>query len=204
MTVVGEALLYDGAALEPGEAAVVDARWFGPQNERVADAIVVRLSSRTPNWRPLSDAGLTAVPPPAPPGVRNLQQIDGMPTVIVVLVALLAFAALAHALTTMSHIQNRQLAVLRALGLRPYQRLEVLACAALSVVLVGLAIGVPLGLALERWLWSTLAEHIGFASPWFGGWRALAIVVIAALASGLAISAVQARHRPSAASLRAE
>jgi putative ABC transport system permease protein len=123
---------------------------------------------------------------------------------VAIFVGALALAGLAHAIFTIARARRTDIAVLRALGLRPYQRVQVFAFVGLLLTAIGVLVGVPVGLAVHRWLWSTLAEHIGISTAWFHSWQTLTYVVLVALASGGALAALQALHAPGTVELRAE
>ena len=102
-----------------------------------------------------------AHPVPGPPqtvadfgGVRNL------PVVVSALLAAIAAATLAHTLVTAIRRRRRQLAVLKTLGFDRRQLLATVACQATTFAAIGLAVGVPLGIATGRWAWYLFAEQI--------------------------------------------
>ena len=102
-----------------------------------------------------------AHPAPGPPqtvadfgGVRNL------PVVVSALLAAIAAATLAHTLVTAIRRRRRQLAVLKTLGFDRRQLLAAVAWQATTFAAIGLAVGVPLGIAAGRWTWYLFAEQI--------------------------------------------
>jgi hypothetical protein len=206
LEVVGEALVYDGLQIEPGEGAVVDARWFGGPRRRVPDVIVVDRSGSSRDWSGVEGAGFTVIPPPPPAGVRNLSRIDGAAMASAGLVAGLALAAILHACASLARGERRQLATLRSVGLTRVQVAGALAVGTVTSVAIAVLVGVPAGLALGRWAWLALGRQIGFSSPWSIGWlavaaSALAVVLAAGLCAGLGWLTA---HRPAAEGLRTE
>jgi hypothetical protein len=102
-----------------------------------------------------------AHPAPGPPqtvadfgGVRNL------PVVVSALLAAIAAATLAHTLVTAIRRRRRQLAVLKTLGFDRRQLVATVAWQATTFAAIGLAVGVPLGVAAGRWAWYLFAEQI--------------------------------------------
>jgi hypothetical protein len=102
-----------------------------------------------------------AHPAPGPPqtiadfgGVRNLPVIGSA------LLAAIATAALAQTLVTAIRRRRRQLAVLKTLGFDRRQLLATVAWQATTFAVIGLAVGLPVGVAAGRWAWYLFAEQI--------------------------------------------
>jgi ABC-type lipoprotein release transport system permease subunit len=86
--------------------------------------------------------------------VRNL------PVVVSALLASIAAAVLAYALVTAVRRRRRQLAVLKTLGFDRRQLLATVAWQATTFAAIGLAAGIPLGIAAGRWAWYLFAQQI--------------------------------------------
>jgi hypothetical protein len=102
--------------------------------------------------------------PPAPP--QELQEIGDVAVLPIALggfLALLAAGAVGHALATAVRRRRHELAVLRALGMTRRQARLVVVTQATVLVLIGLAFGVPLGLAVGRALWRVVADSTPLA-----------------------------------------
>ncbi|WP_026877464.1 FtsX-like permease family protein [Jiangella gansuensis] len=96
--------------------------------------------------------------PELPAPVAELRQIRSLPVFLAAFLVVLALGAVGHALATAVRRRRRDVAVLRALGMtRPQSRGIVLTQASL-LALIGLAAGIPLGLALGRTLWRYVAD----------------------------------------------
>jgi ABC-type lipoprotein release transport system permease subunit len=102
---------------------------------------------------------------------------------------------------------RRDLALLKALGLRPRQVRAVIAWQASTILAIATIAGVPLGIAGGRWAWTSFATSIGVV-PFTVVPSASLVAVVAALfvagnllASGPAL--IAARIAP-AATFRAE
>ena len=57
--------------------------------------------------------------------------------------------------------------------------MTIVSSAALTIVTIGVMLGIPLGLAAQRSLWSTLETNIGFVSPWYANWLPVVVVALA-------------------------
>ncbi len=104
-----------------------------------------------------------------------------LPTALGGFLALLAAGAVGYALTSAVSRRRRELAVLRALGLTGWQTRLVVVTQATLLAVIGLAAGIPLGLATGRAVWRAVANFTPFAYvPPFAPW-ALALIAPAAL-----------------------
>ncbi len=101
------------------------------------------------------------LPAVAPPEVRELQGVNGLPLVLACALTLLAAGTIAHTLVTSVRRRRRDLAVLQALGFVSRQVRATVAWQATAIAATGLVIGLPLGVAAGRWAWTLLAR--GFA-----------------------------------------
>jgi ABC-type antimicrobial peptide transport system permease subunit len=94
-----------------------------------------------------------------PPDVLYLREVRSLPIGLAVFLVVLALAALGHALVTAVQRRRHDLAVLKAMGLRPRQSAACIAWLATTVGLVGVVVGVPFGIAAGRLAWRWIAEH---------------------------------------------
>ncbi len=99
--------------------------------------------------------------------VIELRQVRRLPILLGGFLALLAIAAVAHALATAVRRRATDLAVLRALGMTRWQCRWVVVTQATVLAVVGLAFGVPLGLAAGRTVWRAVADYtpIQYVAP---------------------------------------
>ncbi|MEV4019652.1 FtsX-like permease family protein [Nonomuraea angiospora] len=108
----------------------------------------------------LPGAGKIVAEPGQPPEesveVRNLRVL---PTLLGTFLIALAAGAVGHALATAVRRRRHELAVLRALGMTRAQTRVVVVTQATLLAMIGLAFGVPLGLALGRTLWRIVADQ---------------------------------------------
>ncbi|MFN2561385.1 MAG: FtsX-like permease family protein [Jatrophihabitans sp.] len=107
--------------------------------------------------------GAVAFAPPAPLSeVTALRDVRRLPLFLGGFLALLAIGAVGHALTTSVRRRTQDLAVLRALGMTPWQCRCVVVTQATVLAVVGLAFGMPLGVAVGRTIWRQVASYTPF------------------------------------------
>jgi putative ABC transport system permease protein len=141
-----------------------------------------------------------------PRAVRDLGEVEGLPSLLGAFLAVLAAAALLHALVVSTRRRRRDLAVLTALGgTRRQVRLVVAAMAAVTGV-AGVLIGVPLGAATGRLVWGEMARRAGVAGDIARPPEILAVIVAAPLVAVVlaAWPAIRAARRDTADALRQE
>jgi hypothetical protein len=170
--------------------------------EATPDVVYVRFTSGTDPRRVLSRlaSGLSASGEPAdaeagPPGgiigfqlgseVLNVREVEDLPLLLAVVIAVLGTAVLAHFLVTAVRTRRRDLAVLRALGCTGRQLRTVVTTEGVVLALVSTAVGIPVGVIIGRWVWRTFALRLGVAPE-----PAVAVVALAGL--GAAVVALAA------------
>jgi hypothetical protein len=100
-----------------------------------------------------------ALEPAAPlTEAAQLRNVEVLPVVLGLFLALLAVGAVGHALATAVRRRRHDVAVLRALGMTRGQCRAVVVTQATVLAAVGLLIGAPLGVALGRVLWRLVAD----------------------------------------------
>jgi hypothetical protein len=116
-----------------------------------------------------------------PPELVNLRNVRRLPTLLAGFLALLAVAALGHVLATSVRRRRQEFAVLRALGVTRRGARLILSAQGSAIGVAGLVIGIPLGLAIGRVGWQTVAEQVPlrYVSPF--GLLALVVVVPVAI-----------------------
>ncbi len=124
-----------------------------------------------------------------PGSVINLGDVAGLPRWMALFLATLALAALAHALATTRRSAGRELAVLRALGLRRRDALVTIHVQAVSIIVLGLVVGCPVGLVLGRLVWAPIATQANVIvdTIWPGGQIAIAAGAMIVTASVTAL-----------------
>jgi ABC-type lipoprotein release transport system permease subunit len=145
--------------------------------------------------------------PTQPGDVANLAQVTAMPFALAAFLVIVALAAVGHALITSVRRRRHDIGIVRSVG---FLRREVLASVAVqssTIVLVGILVGVPLGVAIGRTAWGLVASELGVRSAPTVPLIALVLIVPAALlvANGIAMLPARAAARIRAAdALRAE
>jgi FtsX-like permease family len=168
VTVVGRAVVPLTGGADPDDGSILPLRSF---EELCAQDLVASLDQNRNAMVRLRDPGVAAtvrdewrgqgmyVNDRATPGsIRSLADIRQVPVIVAAVVGLLGTAAAAHALALAVRRRQRDLAVLRALGLRPRQTTAIVRWQAATLALVAVAIGIPLGITLGRVLWSAIAR----------------------------------------------
>ena len=138
--------------------------------------------------------GLPVSDPETPNSVQLIRDLRTVPAVVAAVVALLGFAAAAHALVLTLRRRRHDLAVLRAFGLRPGQAGGVIRWQAAILAVAALLIGIPFGLAVGRLVWAAIAGPSNVVVR--TDLRALGLALLVAAVGVLAlIAAVWPAHR---------
>ncbi len=134
-----------------------------------------------------------------PQDVSYLKNVRTLPKALAGFLVLLGVGALGHVLATAVRRRRHDLAVLRALGFRPLQVAACVSWQAVTVSIVALVFGIPLGIATGRWSWRWVADStpLLYVPP-----VAAAVVVMSIPAALLLANAVAALPARRAARLR--
>lgn len=160
--------------------------------------------------RSLEDAGLlpaTTEEGLVPAVVTNLGEVRSLPGVLAGLVLVLALASTLHAVSLTARQRRAEGGTLRALGMTPRSMAGVVQVHALTMAVVGLVAGLPLGVAAGRVVWSAIAARANVVDQPVLRWSELGltgaamVVATALLTVPAAVGAL--RQRPAAA-LRTE
>jgi hypothetical protein len=165
---------------------------------RVADSLNQALDAN-PDF---AGAGIlvAVVPVQHPAEIVNYRTMGSTPAILASGLAAGAIVALGLTLAASVRRRRRDLALLKTLGFTPRQLATTVAWQASVAAVIGLAVGVPLGIALGRWLWILFARQI-YAVP-RPAVPALSVILVAVGALLLA-NAVAALPGRSAARTRA-
>jgi ABC-type antimicrobial peptide transport system permease subunit len=139
--------------------------------------------------------------------VATLGDLRRLPRVLAGFLAVLVVAALTHPLVLLVRRRRRDIGVLRAVGFTRRQVGAAVVVAALTTAVVGLAVGVPLGLAAGRVIWAELAASVGVAGDIAVPGAALVVLPGAVVLVALLVAALPARRAvrlPPAAAVRSE
>ncbi len=142
-----------------------------------------------------------------PVEIQRLVQIDALPVVLAAFLGLLGLVSVGFVLVTSIRRRRRDLAIVKTLGFSRRQVSATVAWQATTIGIVGALVGIPLGVAIGRAIWSSVARGIGVVATPDVPIVALAVVAITAVLAANFIAAVPAwaaaRTRP-ATVLRSE
>jgi hypothetical protein len=142
-----------------------------------------------------------------PSALSTYSEIRGIPAVLAALLATLGAVFVAHVLITSVRRGRAELGVCRALGMRARDISSIVRWQATAVAVVGLAVGIPVGLAGGRTAWRLFADELGVPPvadiPWL--WMALVALATLAVTNLAALApARRARNQSAAEVVRAE
>jgi ABC-type lipoprotein release transport system permease subunit len=150
---------------------------------------------------------LTNVTALQPTPVKNLARVEALPRYLALFFGLLAVIMLANAILVTVRLRARELATLRALGITRRASSVIIATYTATVLLVALAVGIPTGLALERRIWTPIADKAHVIVATEPPWSAIVALLFAAVIVGTLVAAVpawRARQVQPARTLRTE
>jgi predicted lysophospholipase L1 biosynthesis ABC-type transport system permease subunit len=145
--------------------------------------------------------------PDLPDDLVNFGRVDSAPVVVAVLMSLVAVATLVHALVTTVRRRNRELAVLRAIGLTRRQVLATVAWLAGVLVVVPVVVAVPIGVAAGRIGWNQFAHDLQVVARPIVPLLALVVAALGAVLLAEAVALLTGRwsaRRAAAPALRSE
>lgn len=173
--VVGRAVVApqsDAARL--GRGAFIDLsaepRMVPPDVEiPAASDLVIRFADNVDRSRAIADLhrrlgpAVALVGPSRPADLVNFGQVQNLPLMLAVLLAVLGAATLLHALVTSIRQRRRDLSVLKTLGFSSRQVRAAVAWQATAFILAAMAIGLPVGLVTGRLVWRAFVDRLGAA-----------------------------------------
>jgi FtsX-like permease family len=142
-----------------------------------------------------------------PAEIVNYKTMGVMPAVLAGGLAAGAVAALGLTLVASVRRRRRDFALLKTLGFTRRQLGGAVAWQSSVIVVIGLVIGVPLGIAAGRWLWLAFARELSAVPDPTIPAGSIALAAVAALVLANVIAALpgrQAARTPAAEALRAE
>lgn len=148
---------FPGFVVTPATAASLGARSFDELG------IILRIAAGTDEKtleKDLRTSFAEVYSPTPPPLVNNLTGVKQFPYLVAVFLAVLAIAAVGHLLITGVKRRSRDLAILKVIGFRRRQLRETVVIQGVIVAALGVAIGLPLGIALGRTSWSIVASGL--------------------------------------------
>ena len=127
-----------------------------------------------------------------PVNLVNFGQAVDFPLLLGVTLALFGAATLAHLLFVSVARRRRQVALLKVLGFVRRQVLLATCWQALTVVVVGLVIGVPLGIVAGRTVWRLFATHLGAVPVGVIPVAVISVVCAVIVVGGVALALIPA------------
>ena len=114
----------------------------------------------------LSRAYASLVNFPQPPtSLVNFGEAVNFPLIFGLIVVLFGTATLLHLLLSSLNRRRREIGLLKSLGLVRHQVALCVTWQTTTVALIGIVIGVPLGVAAGRAIWTAFANFLGVATP---------------------------------------
>jgi hypothetical protein len=142
-----------------------------------------------------------------PAEIVNYQSMGNTPAILAAGLAAGATTALGLSLAASVRRRRRELALLKTLGFTQRQLAAAVAWHASVAAVIGIAAGVPFGVALGRWLWILFARQIDAVPQPTVPAVSVLLVAIGALVLANLVAAVPGRaaaHTPTARVLRAD
>jgi hypothetical protein len=141
----------------------------------------------------ISGADPEVVQPTPGADIERLGDADSLPWVLVVFLATVAVLSLASAAVSIVRRRRRDLGVLRAMGFtRANVRTSVIV-QAVALTIAGLAVGIPTGLILGRFVWRWFANDLGVGVDIITPWPMIIAFSVASLSLFALFSLVPAR-----------
>ena len=157
--------------------------------------------------------------PGAPPGgvyqvprvlgasIVNANQMSGQPLALALSLGVAALVSLSAAVAASARRRRRDLAVLQALGLTRLQLRSIITWQTVTLLLVAVVVGLPLGIVVGRWAWTGFATSLGVVPVTVVPLIPLIVGSIAVVAAGALFTSVTRFSSPrtsAASSLRTE
>jgi hypothetical protein len=131
--------------------------------QRVASGASRALAAAPPG-NPCHGDALSVLPVQHPAQIANYRTMGTAPALLAFGLAAGAITALGLTLYASVRRRRRDLAVLKTIGFIQRQVVATVSWQATAAAVIGIAAGVPLGIALGRWLWTLFARQI-YAVP---------------------------------------
>jgi hypothetical protein len=183
---IGDRVRVVGDSKDEHELTVVGTGLFpNADTDAIATGIVTTprtLAALEPNeprygvafqWKPgadveaateaLSAAEVELTASVVPPDIANMRIVRSYPWWLAAFLVILAMLATTNALVVSTRGHRHEMAVLGALGFTRQQLAGVLAMQGATVGALAAIFGIPAGLLLGKWLWTTHADRIGLS-----------------------------------------
>ncbi|MDQ1509332.1 MAG: putative transport system permease protein, partial [Actinomycetota bacterium] len=127
-----------------------------------------------------------------PTDILNYSRIQGTPIALAAVLAVLAIGVVANLLVTSIRRRRHDLAILKTLGIGRRGISATVAWQATTLVGVALLVGLPIGIAIGRQIWSVFATGLGIPRDPRTPILAIVLAIPVALVIGNAIAAIPA------------
>ena len=162
-----------------------------------AAAFVATVGDDNLKWDTAGNPPLVHLDPIRPAQIADIDSVKSAPLLLSCLIALTIAIGLMAGLGRAIKARRRELAVLRALGCRRTQLYATASWQAVTVVAIGLGVGIPLGLIGGSAVWRSFASNLGILPEPEVPWSWIAGAVAAAMVLAV-ISALVSGHRATA------
>jgi predicted lysophospholipase L1 biosynthesis ABC-type transport system permease subunit len=105
--------------------------------------------------------GVYEVPRVVGASIVNANQMSGQPLALALALGVAALVSLSAAVAASARRRRRELAILQTLGLTRRQLRSIIAWQTLTLLLVAVTVGLPLGIIAGRWAWAGFATSLG-------------------------------------------
>jgi len=155
-----------------------------------ARSLAVRIVRHNPDGTP---GGTYQLGPQLGAPVVNASQMGSEPLALAIGVATASVLALGLTILASVRRRRRDLALLKALGLRPGQIRAVIAWQVSTLLGIAAVVGVPVGIVTGRWSWSSFANAIGVVPAPVVPSASVAIGLVALFVAGNLVASGPAR-----------
>ena len=142
-----------------------------------------------------------------PAEIADYRSLESTPLLLAGVLAAGAIGALGLTLVASVRSRRREFALLKTLGFTRRQLWVTVAWQSTVIAVVGLAIGMPVGIAFGRWLWTEFAQQISAVPHPTVPLTSMALVLLIGLAFANVVAAIPGRiaaRTPAALLLRSE
>ena len=163
-TDLGEGALLAAGSLSPSpnEAHQIALVRFAAGNRH--DANMAAAERSLTGYCRTVDQSTCLVPNNRPSNISDLARVARVPLVLAGVLALVGVALLAQLVTLFCRRRRRDFAILKTMGMLRRQVLGIVSWQTTTLATASLVIGIPLGVALGRWIWALFANSVGVAS----------------------------------------
>ena len=166
--------------------------------------VVNQIVSADPGGVP---GGIYQVPQVRAAAIVDAGQMGSQPIVLAIAVAVAVLLSLSATVVAATRRRRRELAVLKALGMTRGQLGSVVTWQAMTILAIAIVVGIPVGLAVGRVLWSRFAASLGVVPVVVAPVLLLFVGTLVLLLAGAVLAAAPAllaARTPTTMALRAE